>query len=150
MIVAFLGFPKGSRTQHNHLQAVPTQACVRVWNSGAVGIYGELCFNCSSVCSSLLQSKSASFTATELVKFLLSLPAKVLIGANCNNRCPPSLGDVHICSLETGMRPTHFIQGTEHLSGGRDMQPPTVLAKCELSDLDQPPESLLNESFTLL
>lgn len=37
--VAFLGFPKGSRTQHNHASTAPTQACVRVWSSGAMGTF---------------------------------------------------------------------------------------------------------------
>lgn len=29
-----LGFSKGSKTQHNHVETVPTQACVRVWGCG--------------------------------------------------------------------------------------------------------------------
>lgn len=52
-------------------------------------------------------------------------------------------GDGHNCSLETGMRPTHFIQGTEHLSDDNDVWSLAVLARCELADLDYPPESLL-------
>lgn len=61
-----------------------------------------------------------------------------------------SLDDVHTCFLGIGMRPAHFIQGTEHLSDGNDIQSPPLLAKQELADLDYPPESLLNESFTFL
>lgn len=48
------------------------------------------------------------------------------------------------------MKPTSFIQGTEHVPGGNDIQFPTVSAKLKLADLDYPPEFLLNESFTVL
>lgn len=74
----------------------------------------------------------------------------MLISANSDRWFPHLLGDVHSCSRETGMRPTHFIQGAEHLSDGNDIWSPAVLAKRELADLDYPPESLLNESFTSL
>lgn len=56
---------------------------------------------------------------------------------------PVFFGDGHNCSLETGMRPIHFIQGTERLSDGNDIQSLAVLARCELADLDYPPESFL-------
>lgn len=56
---------------------------------------------------------------------------------------PLSFGDGHNCSLENVMRPTHLIQGTEHLSDSYDIRSLAVLAGHELADLDYPPESLL-------
>lgn len=62
---------------------------------------------------------------------------------------PSFYGDVHTCSLEAGMRPTHFIQGIEHLSDGNAFTSqqswPNVNWLSWMTLLN-----LLNESFTWL
>lgn len=83
----------------------------------------------SSVCLCLSQSQSAPSIATELLAFLLHLPAEMLVSVNCDSRFPPLVWWLHTCSLETGRRPTQFIQATEHLSGGNDRQSPASLSQ---------------------